>query len=198
MRLLPRHVRRLEAELGVVPAVDGLARTEVKVLAALARAPLGLPSIRSVAERADVSPTAAGRALEALEVRGLVRRERRMAALGSARAVELIVADVTHPDWPRLAPILASSRTRRRLRSRADRRVPAAIRHLFWNTAPEQLDVAGHGGFIARRLVVARDLEGLAWGALNLSRSDWEHAERTRGLQSDQRALARNLATGAR
>jgi hypothetical protein len=194
MRLLPRHVRRLEAELGVAPTADGLSPSEAKVLAALARAPLGLPSVRAVAERAGLSPTAAGGAIAVLEARGLVLRQRRTVALGAARDIDLIVADVTHPDWARLAPDLARFRPRRRPMAPKERRVPKALQHLFWNTAPEQLDAAEHGGFIARRLLVAGDLDGLAWGAANLSRADWEHAGSARGLKPDRRALARNIA----
>src|SRR5437764_2625293 len=52
----------LRAELGDAIAV-GLTRVQARVLAALARSPRGLASIRSVARRAGVSPTAAGRAL---------------------------------------------------------------------------------------------------------------------------------------
>lgn len=198
MRLSPRHVRRLEAELGVTPVVDGLSSSEAKVLAALARAPLGLPSVRAVAERAGLSPTAAGQTVAGLEARGLVREQKLMAALGSAREVKVVVVNVTHPDWARLAPRLAGFRRRRLAKPRRERRVPATLQHLFWNVAPEQLDVAGHGGLIARRLLVAGDLEGLAWGAANLSGSDWERAGAARGLAPDRRALARNIARAGR
>ncbi len=71
------------------------------------------------------------------------------------------------------------------------------LRHLFWNAASSQLDVQYHGGYIARRLLTSGDLEGIAWGAENLSREDWAHAAKTRGLSADRRALARNLLAGA-
>jgi DNA-binding Lrp family transcriptional regulator len=199
MRLRPSQMARLEAELGVVPAVDGLSPTEARVLGALARAPLGLPSARAVAERAGTSPTAASAAVDRLRERGLLREERRTVALGSAHTVRLIAVDVTHADWPRIAPRLAGFRPRGgRRRPSPEREVPASLRHLFWNVSREQLDVAAHGGFIARRLLVAGDLDGLAWGAANLSRADWEHAGRARGLEPDRRALAHNLADVSR
>jgi DNA-binding transcriptional regulator YhcF (GntR family) len=56
------------------------------VLAALVHSARGLASVRAVARRAGVSPTAASRALSALEAEGLVRTERTTAAMG--RAVE--------------------------------------------------------------------------------------------------------------
>ena len=82
------QVESLRAHLGVLTAAPGLSRVETQVLAALARAPRGLLSARSVARRAGVSPTAATHALSALEERGLVRREREIAALGHAREIE--------------------------------------------------------------------------------------------------------------
>lgn len=197
MRLLPHHLDRLEAELGVSPAAADLSPGERKVLAALARAPLGLPSARAVALRAAISPTAAGRALERLSARGLVKRERRSAAMGGVRQVDLFRVNVGAPEWRRLAPALGATRPPRRPSSSRERRVPPRLRHLFWNTAQEQLDVEAHGGYIARRLLTAGDVEGLAWGAANLSRADWEHASRARGLEPDRRALASNLAAAA-
>jgi hypothetical protein len=72
-----------------------------------------------------------------------------------------------------------------------------ALRHLFWNTAPTQLDVFRGGPYIARRLLRAMDLEGLAWGACNLRSTDWLQAQKARGLEPQVRALARNLAATA-
>ena len=78
------------SELGVVPSVDGLSRVETQVLAALARAPRGLASVRAVARRAVVSPTAAAGALDSLAERGLVRWEREWVAAGRARELEFV------------------------------------------------------------------------------------------------------------
>jgi len=72
------------------------------------------------------------------------------------------------------------------------------LRHLFWNVAPEQLAVDEHGAFVARRLLQAGDLEGLAWGAAHLAAEDWNHAARARGLDRQRLALAANLAAAAR
>lgn len=199
LRLTARDVSRLEAELGLTPHVPGLSRIEAATLAALARSPLGLVSVRALAARAGVSPTAAGRAVKTLLDQGLVRRERHTLALGIAREVAVLEASVAAPQWPSLAPALArvipaanaSRRTRRH------RRVPRELRHLFWNTDTSQLDVQSQGGYIARRLLSTGDLEGLAWGASHLAAEDWRHAAQARGLSPEDRALARNLAQGA-
>lgn len=189
-------VDRLSRELGYTPSIDGLSDLEVKVLAALARAPLGLVSVRVVGGEAAVSPTAASKALRSLEAKGLVHREPTTIAAGRARDVELLHANRRAPAWLELAPQLATVRPPARKRTR-QRTVPPRLRHLFWNTAPSQLDVRTAGSYIAGRLLTTADLEGLAWGAENLRAADWEHAARARGLDRRARALALNLA-GAR
>jgi hypothetical protein len=75
--------------------------------------------------------------------------------------------------------------------------VPRRLEHLFWNTAPTQLDLGRGGPYIARRLLSTMDLDGLAWGARNLRPADWEHAAQARGLDKPVRALAHNLADHA-
>lgn len=199
LRLTARDVMRLQAELGVAPPAPGLSRIETRTLAALARSPLGVISVRALAARAGVSPTAAGRALATLLVRGLVRRERETLALGKARDVSVLRANVSAPQWPGLAPALARVLAPEREGSGAHRhrRVPRELRHLFWNTDPSQLDVSSHGDYIARRLLHIGDLEGLAWGADRLSADNWRHAANARGLSPESRVLALNLADRA-
>ena len=187
----------LRTELGVLKRVAGLDRTETLVLAALARAPRGLASVRAVARRADVSPTSASRAVDDLVTRGLVRRQREWVAAGGARQIEVIRAEVTAPGWPRLAPDLAKVElpTRRSLHRPA--RVPARLAHLFWNADGTRVRADRHGGYIADRLISSGDLDGLAWGMTALRAADWERAAQDRGLTDRQRAVAHNLARGA-
>lgn len=196
--LNPAQVERLREHLGVTPPVRGLSRIEARVLAALARAPLGVASVRALARRAGVSSTAAGRAVRSLEGKGLAGRRREWVAAGRAREIELIDAKRTSPRWHELAPQLARVELPRASVSRRQRRVPPRLRHLFWNTAPSQLDVGESGGYIARRLITVGDPEGLAWGVANLSAGDWRHAARGRGLSREARATALNLARAAR
>jgi len=194
MLLGDEQVARLRAELGVGARVPGLTPIQVSVLAALRDAPLGLASIRAVARRAGVSPTASARALDALFSVGLVKREPTVLAAGSATPAELLHLNRRAPRWRQIAPLLAPVRPPVRPATPREQRVPPALRHLFWNTAQTQLDVPRGGPYIARRLLRTMDLEGLAWGASNLRSADWLQAQKARGLDASVRALARNLA----
>ncbi len=124
-----------------------------------------------------------------------MRREKQMIAAGRARGVEVWRANVLRPDWGDLASALSrveppthGGPTRR------DRRVPARLRHLFWDVDSSALEAKGNGPFIALRLLRLLDLEGLAWGTANLRPSDWQKARQARGLSPAVRALAANLA----
>jgi DNA-binding MarR family transcriptional regulator len=195
MALRTTDVGRLREELGdSPPRVPGLTPTEVAVLAALARAPLGLTSARTVAERAGLSPTTASCAIKSLCSQGLVSVKRHTLPAGRARTFELIRVDYGSPRWQQLAGIIAGAHPRPRRRRTSTDSVPPRLRHLFWNTAPSQLDTEHAGGYIARRLLSIADPEGLAWGAANLSAEDWRHAARTRGISAQRRALAHNYA----
>ncbi len=190
-----KALEKLRDELGFVPRIDGLSRSEVMVLAALRKAPLGLVSIRAVARRSTLSPTAAGKALEALLEEGLVTRSDEVVAAGTAKEMVIWRANVGHPRWREISPCLervelpgrdASSDCPRRS---SDARVPAHLLHLFWNTAPEQLDVESAGPYIARRLLRTMDIQGLAWGAATLRAEDWRAGLSARGLDPDVRQL---------
>jgi hypothetical protein len=196
--LTPAQLSELAIYLGIVPRVNGLSRIDSQVLAALSRSPRGLASVRTVARRAAVSPTAAGRALETLSARGLVLQQDMMLARGRARRERVYRADIASPAWSQLAPQLARIRLPGRKPARQAGRVPPQLRHLFWNTAPDQLDVRTAAPYIARRLISTGDPDGLAWGAANLPATAWEHAAATRGLDPATRALAHNLAKSAR
>jgi hypothetical protein len=186
-------LRRIEDELGCTPHVNGLTPSQTKVLAALARSPRGLASARAVAAVAGVAPATATKALRDLEGRGLARRDEEAIIAGRIRRIQMIHACRNAPGWAALALSLRGARPRRRP-ERRDKVVPPRLRHLFWNTAPSQLVVAHGGPYIARRLLISHDLNGLAWGACNLSPSDWKDAAGTRGLDAQTRALALNLA----
>jgi MarR family len=194
MQLRPAQVERLRDELGVSVRIHDLTPIEVAVLAALRNAPLGLVSARAVARRAAVSPTAASRTLKTLKGKGLLRSERTTIAAGRAHQAEVFHAERLSPRWAQLAPLLASVRPPHRPLLEREIRVPGRLRHLFWNTAPEQLKLEHGGPYVARRLLSTMDLDGLAWGARNLKASDWAQARRARGLAPKTRALARNLA----
>ena len=116
--------------------------------------------------------------------------------IAQGHAVEATVYRVRFgsPRWLALAPVIARVRVPTRSQEPHAKRVPPHLLHLFWNVAPAQLDVETSGPFIARRLITSFDPDGLAWGAVNLPATAWEHAAATRGLEPAQRALAHNLA----
>jgi hypothetical protein len=188
------QVDELARGLGVTPPVPGLSQVEVQVLAALSRSPRGVASIREAARRAGVSPTAAARALARLDSEGLITRTPMMIARGHAAEAMVYRVRFGSPQWLALAPVIARVHAPDHSGGAHARRVPPHLLHLFWNAGPAQLDVATSGPFIARRLITSFDPDGLAWGAVNLPASAWEHAAATRGLEPAQRALARNIA----
>jgi DNA-binding MarR family transcriptional regulator len=195
MAFTPSQVERLKRELGYAPSVPGLSTTQVKALAALARAPFGLSSVRAVAGQAGISPTAASKALLLLEREDLVRREATVIAAGHARNVRMLLANRRAERWLEIAPALASVAPPARQREPA-LAVPPRLRHLFWNTAPAQLNLTSNGPYIAHRIISTMDLDGLAWGASHLRSADWKQAADARGLDAGARALAHNLARG--
>jgi hypothetical protein len=184
---------RIRRALGVTQDVDGLTRSETIALAALRNAPFGLVSARAVARRGGLSPTAATRALSSLLTKGLVLRTLETVAAGRAREMEIWRANITHPHWHRIDPILDQVESAQKPESATDR-VPRHLRHLFWNTAKSQLDVNRSGAYIARRLLQTMDIQGLAWGAQALNPGDWRKGAKARGLDSKVMQLARNLA----
>jgi hypothetical protein len=196
VKLSREQVELLRRTLGTTPVVPGLSRTEALVLSALSRSPFGVVSARVAAQRAGVSPTAAGRAIRALRAGGLVTIEQRPMPGARVRELEIAKANMASPRWPSIAGQVAQVRTAVKSNHRVrDRRVPPRLAHLFWNTAPTQRNPQRAGGYIARRLLTTGDPEGLAWGAENLTAKDWRHAAATRGISPQRRALALNLAT---
>ena len=192
--LTEEQVGELARELGVIPLLPGMSRIDTQVLAALSRSPRGVSSVREAARRAGVSPTAAGRALARLVAQGLITQTPMMIARGHASEVTVYQVRFGSDEWLALAPAVAKVQLPDHADGSRAKRVPPHLLHLFWNTASAQLDVATSAPYIARRLLITFDPDGLAWGAVNLPASAWEHAAATRGLEPAQRALAHNLA----
>jgi hypothetical protein len=193
LALSQRQADQIRRALGVTPRTDGLIRSETAALAALRNAPFGLVSARAVARRSGLSPTAAARALKSLLSKGLVIQTSETIAAGRARKTSIWRANLAHPTWPALGPILHRVEPPDQPTPKSER-VPKRLRHLFWNTAESQLDLDRAGPYIARRLLRTMDLQGLAWGARTLRPNDWRQAAKARGLDPKVRRLARNLA----
>ena len=110
LALTPSQARRVRRALGVSPSLAGLSRPRVRVLAALRSAPFGLVSARAVARRSGLSPTTVTSALKGLLEDGLVTRTEEVLAAGSARKASIWRANLTHPRWAEIDPVLAEVR----------------------------------------------------------------------------------------
>jgi hypothetical protein len=135
--------------------------------------------------------------LKSLLAKELVVQTGEIVAAGRAQRIEVWYANIAHPRWPELDPVLDRVEPPDRPASPVTQ-VPRRLRHLFWNTAESQLDVRRAGGYIARRLLQTMDLQGLAWGAKVLDPKDWRQGARARGLDSKVKRFAQNLAEAPR
>jgi MarR family len=193
-------VRALADHLGVTAVVDGLSRTESVVLAELSRRPLGLISSRAVARACGISPAAAVKAVQSLVSQGLVTETRATVALGKAREVTVLRANVRHPRWTALLEQL------RRVRppvsaEAAPAGLPRHLEHAFWNVDHQtfrRLKLTDDGPFIASRALATSDPALLAFAARHLDAGAWRAAANLRGLAPQTRQLAVNLALAAK
>ncbi|MBK5248655.1 MAG: MarR family transcriptional regulator [Actinomycetales bacterium] len=124
--------------------VDGLTRSEALVLAELARRPRGLASRREVARACSISPATASKAIGGLIASGLVTETPTVLPLGIATTVRLLRANAAHPRWtgllPQLRVIVPAAQ------GPADDRLPARLRHAFWNVPPATYRTLTAGG----------------------------------------------------
>ncbi len=200
LRFGSKTVTALVEAVGAAPVVDRYSRQDLFVLRALSLAPLGLRSRRAVARAARVSPTTAGDVLDRMVSEGLVRREHGTFAEGVATEGELWLLAYDNPGWLELAPVAATVvlPRDRRVRPRPARSVPRRLHHLFWNAEPSMLDVKRDGEYIAARLLLSDDAQGLAWAARHLPAAALEAVARNRAATNEIKAIARNLASAAR
>lgn len=189
----------LARRLGVSRQVTGLTRIEALVLAELARRPSGLVSHRAIARACSISTASASKAVRSLMHKGLVTETRKTVALGRAREVAIVKANVSHPDWTRLLSEL-------QLVVPADNdggapaRLPDNVRHTFWNVDDQtfrHLDLCKDGSFIAARALSTGDANLMAFATSRLAAEAWLSVVNLRGLTPETRQSARNLAAAA-
>lgn len=163
--------------------------TELRVLAALSRSPLGLASVRAVASKAGISPTTASRALRKLALEGFAQQRDTMVASGRARQERRWFSS----NKPLPTSVKNAMRhTRLVERTSTPRPLPSELHHLFWNANVADLNPQKDGSYLAERLLQAPDLRAWNWALTNLSRDDVEMALGRRGVDDRTRALARN------
>lgn len=187
-------MRRL---IGFTPTVDGLTRSEVKTLAALARHPNGLRSNRAVARATGLSPTAAGRAAARLCVLELASRATEDVAEGSVTTVQVWKLRVGRP-WFEIADEVARTVLPERPDPGTSDHVPPRFWHQFWNVHPRQLDTDADGAFIALRLVGGDDPAGRAWALRHLDADALDAVRRARGVDVRLVAMVDNALAARR
>ena len=120
-----------------------------------------------------------------------------MVPLGHARRVRSLHANVRHPQWGALLPMLRQVVHPAMPGPSPSHRLPAHLRHAFWNVDEDTLTrvtPATDGSFIAVRALTTGDVNLLAYAAATVPASAWTRAGLARGLTDEQRALASSLA----
>jgi hypothetical protein len=196
-RVTGEEFKELLGELGFAPTETGLSREALFVAAALAKRPFGLSSTRAVARAAGISPTTASRMLLELERRGIVERTNEKVIEGGVRDTKTWHVVRTSPSWQAIEDAVRSTviPTSGAVEGDSKHDVPPYLRHLFWNVNANSLDTRRDGTFIAHRLLLARDAQGLAWLASGkVSKRQLRRAAEARDLDDRQRDFALSLA----
>lgn len=193
----PPALRALVRGVGAVPVPhpSGRSRTDLLVLAALVRAPRGLPSARAVAATAGLAPTTASRTLGDLQRVDLAQmRDEPRILEGRSRTIAVWYANLDHPEMAALLPHLH----RVVLPDPPPGvlgRLPDHLWHLFWNADPGQVDPRRDAALVAHRAMTAGDPEALAWAIRNLPVEAFHEALGYRGVAPDNVAWARAAET---
>ena len=192
-------VEQLRRRWGVAPAVPGLTREDVLILAALGRRPFGVGSARAVARMAGVSPTP--RALATAARRAGMCRESVRVAEGEARDVT-VWTSVGRPSWLGIADsvgeVVCPPPRRTLVGTRGRGKAPSRLAHLFWNEDVAALDLDRHASLVADRILRSEDPEAHAWMLRRLPPKAILKATGTRNLDPRRARLGRLLAHGAR
>jgi len=191
-RGIERRVPRDVAERVIEKRVPGYRPTEIRVLAALSVSPLGLSSVRRVAEIAGISTTTASSALTRLVDTGLVQRKaRRSIRAGRVVAETVYALNMRSENWPAVKSAVRGIWLHDHPVAEA-KRVPQQFWHLFWNATPATLRVSGDGAYIARRMLNSSSMAAAQWALEHISPTDLRAAVAGRGADERTRALVRN------
>jgi hypothetical protein len=165
----PGDVATLVERVGRVPLIDGFTRTQVQVLTALSRHPLGLISQRAVARAAQVSPATAGKALAKLKADGLAGKLVVRLFDGQVSDRTVWKANFRSPQWSRIAPhlgrvVLPSHQSEQ---VEVPTRLPPRLARVFWTGDWREVNPRSDPDYVARRILQegAHDPEALLWAA---------------------------------
>lgn len=174
------------------PHPEGRSRNELLVLAALARAPRGLPSVRAVAVVTGTAPTTASGTLASLRSEGLVeQRAEHRTVRGRSRPMTLWYANLDAPTVQSMLPYLHRVTLPQSPASSAGNRLPDHLWHLFWNADPNQVDLQRDATVIAHRAMTTADPEAIAWAVGRLPAAAFEEALGYRGTPPEAVAWLR-------
>lgn len=164
---------------------------QMLVLAALARAGLGLESVRAVSRVAGTSPTTTATALSVLEAKGLATRQVRRVVRRVPRTATFWSANFLGDAWTErvasanrrvILPADPTKAGRGRAATRRDRRVPARFAHLFWNIDLSDVDTTRDADYVASRMLGADDVAAWMWAVDHLPESSLRRAGQIRGM----------------
>lgn len=148
--------------------------------------------MRAVARATALSPTTAGRAVQALIERGLIDARVESVAEGAARKIEIWRLRIDGP-WLQLAATVSQTvLPSQRLAAPEPTTIPRRFWHLFWDVDPGALTMARDADFIATRLLLGSDLIARSWGLRNLPPPALEHAATNRAADPSLRAMIQN------
>lgn len=182
-----------------VPLPEGRSRNELLVLAALVRAPRGLPSARAVAAATGSAPTTASAVLVRLESEGLARqREEHRIVRGRSRRMLVWYANLDAPAVQSMLPYLHRVTLPDPPAVSAGNRLPDHLWHLFWNADPTQIDPQRDATVIAHRAMTTADPEAVAWAVSHLPAAAFEEALGYRGTPPEAAAWLRACLTQQR
>ena len=194
VRLNANAVEYLRNQVGVIPEVSGLTRTETQVLVALSRHPRGLVSIRQVARASGVSPTSAAHAIATLKSQHLVRQEPVLLFDGEVIERKVFTIEWGTKAWLAVAPLIARAVLPKQQINATSRHLPPRLASTFWTGNWRNIDVSIDALAVAERILDEGrfDPEAIAYlGTLPIEvlESAIEHKRHTQGLASSTIAV---------
>ena len=188
------QVAVLEDELGFAPNVDGYAREDMSVLAAINLSPYGFRSVHAVSSAASISASTAAKVVARLTEKGLIIVSPQRELLNrKVITVSTLHANRHHEEWRRLSGQIAMVRLPTATLAPA-KIIPRRFWHLFWNADPLRIPIAEHADFIATRMLLSDEPQAIAWAAINLPPDSIGRAANMRSTPEQDRQWFRSLA----
>lgn len=124
------------------------------------------------------------------------RRENRLMR-GRSQPMDVWYACLLAPAVEGLLDLLNGVELPAHPRPRATGPLPDHLWHLVWNADPVQIHIEDHKEFLAHRVLVTGDPEGIAWAVDVFPANVWRRVAEFRGLSERDRGYARTIAEWA-